>query len=64
WLCCLIVGALGVLVLTSILDWEYFLSPMWIMIGLVLSAGTGILAGIFPAWKAAKLDPIEALRYE
>ena len=60
----IIVGALGGLILTTILDWEYFLSPMWIAIGLVLSAGTGIAAGIFPAWKAAKLDPIEALRYE
>lgn len=60
----IIVGALGGLVLTSILGWSYTLSPMWIAIGLALSAGTGIIAGIFPAWKAAKLDPIEALRYE
>lgn len=37
--------------------------PWWaIVLAIGVSAAVGILAGLFPAWKAAKLDPIEALR--
>jgi len=31
-------------------------------IAVIVSGGVGILAGLFPAWKAAQLDPIEAMR--
>jgi putative ABC transport system permease protein len=60
----IVVGAVGGLVLTTAIGWTYYLSPFWIVVGLVLSFGTGITAGLYPAWKAARLDPIEALRYE
>ncbi|MGF7214588.1 putative ABC transport system permease protein [Spirosoma lacussanchae] len=36
----------------------------WMMLGLVVCVGVGLFAGIYPAVRASKLDPIEALRYE
>ncbi|HEU5052990.1 MAG TPA: ABC transporter permease [Hanamia sp.] len=36
----------------------------WVVIGIVVSSGVGLFAGLYPAIKAARLDPIVALRYE
>jgi len=41
-----------------------FLSPTWIVVGVLVSSVTGLFFGYYPAARAAKMDPIECLRYE
>ena len=69
---CAMGGIVGVIVGAAITCIVYFLpiglpaslSTMWGLIGFGVSCAIGLLFGIYPAWKAANLDPIEALRYE
>jgi len=50
--------------LGMIMAGEATIPMVWIVVGLVFCAGIGIVFGYYPARKAAKLDPIEALRFE
>lgn len=62
-------GILGILVGTSIALLIQTIMPTYIplwapIVGFAVSVGLGVIFGLWPAWKAARLNPIEALRYE
>ena len=68
---CFLGGLLGVAagygaaaLMTSLADWDTIVAPEAVIMALGFSAGVGLFFGILPAQRAAKLDPIDALRYE
>ncbi|MEW5993347.1 MAG: ABC transporter permease [Candidatus Zixiibacteriota bacterium] len=50
--------------LVSMIDMQIEPSAFAVMAGLIISTGTGVFFGLYPAMKAARLDPIKALSYE
>jgi len=66
---CAIGGVIGILLgsglaLVARLLIASTVSVGWILVAFLSSCAIGLVFGIYPAWKAANLDPIEALRYE
>ena len=57
-------GIGGAQIITLLKQWPTTVSPESIIIAFVFSAAVGIFFGFYPARKASKLDPIDALRYE
>ena len=68
---CLLGGIAGVILgviagnlLAGVMNMAFVLPWLWMVVGLVVCVGVGLLSGYYPANKASKLDPIESLRFE
>ena len=59
-----IAGAIGTLLVSSIAHWTTTIPLQWVAASVLFSALVGIFFGYYPAKKAARLNPIDALRFE
>ena len=57
-------GIVASKVISMIKNWPTVISPLWMLIAFFVSAAVGVFFGFYPAREAARLDPIDALRYE
>jgi putative ABC transport system permease protein len=60
----LVIGEVASLLMNKYSPLPAFVPAWAIAVGIGISASVGIIFGLWPAWKAARLDPIESLRYE
>ena len=68
---CLIGGIIGIIlgvalgnILAIVMHASVYIPYVWVVIGLVVCMFVGIVFGLYPAVKAARMDPIDALRFE
>ena len=60
----IVVGLAPPLAVRLFTDYDFPISPMSIIVALLAATGVGVIFGTVPATRAAKLDPVEALKYE
>ncbi|AEN05514.1 protein of unknown function DUF214 [halophilic archaeon DL31] len=59
-----LVGLAGGYAVARFLEFPVAFAPEWFAVAVLVGIGVGVIAGIYPAWDAARTDPIDALRHE
>ncbi|WP_045211589.1 ABC transporter permease [Desulfonatronovibrio magnus] len=59
----ILLGSVTALSVSSFIQWQTYISPWSLLLAMLMSIGVGIASGIYPAVKAARMDPVDALRH-
>ncbi len=59
-----ILGTLAAYGVSQVIQFPFHVSPFWTITSIVFSLGVGVIFGLYPARRAAHMDPVEALRFE
>ncbi len=59
-----VVGIAGGYAAAQAIGFDLAFAPKWFVIAIVVGIGVGLVSGLYPAWNAARIDPIDALRHE
>jgi ABC-type antimicrobial peptide transport system permease subunit len=59
-----VLGIGAAVLIARMLGWAILISPATVLLALTLAAGTGVVFGYYPAYRASRLDPVAGLRFE